>query len=149
MFSQSIKAIAGTRQGDVVEGRHVAFDKAPQSQSGLLMIQGSCSRLPAEHQPTTTLVTTGWTEAIQHQGSSFRGTTGQQGTCIAHREIKACGNWVDGQQTIAKLLLSSLCSRRHGIKTSLFHAGDRSLQQQLLKACITPWLGQCCGGHCT
>ena len=107
------------------------------------MIQGSCGRLPAEQQPTTTLVTTGWNEAIQHQGSSFRGTTGQQRACIVHREIKACRNWVDRQQTIAKLLLSQLCSRRHGVKTSLLHARDCSLRQELLEACIAPWLGQC------
>ena len=65
-------------------------------------------------------------------------TTGQQRACIAHREIKACRNWVDRQQTIAKLLLSQLCSRRHGIKTSLLHARDCSLHQELLKACIAP-----------
>jgi hypothetical protein len=31
MGGQSIKAIAGPRQGDVVKGRHVAVDKTPQS----------------------------------------------------------------------------------------------------------------------
>jgi hypothetical protein len=41
MFSQDIKAIARARQRDVVEGRHIAINEAPQRQSGLPMIQGS------------------------------------------------------------------------------------------------------------
>jgi hypothetical protein len=30
MLSQGVKAIAGARQRDVVEGSHVSVDKAPQ-----------------------------------------------------------------------------------------------------------------------
>ena len=92
-----------TLAGMVVIGREIVISalrewmaqlgkQASVAVSGIakVMIQGSCSSLPAEHQPVTTLVTSGGTEAIQHQSSSFRGTTGQQGTCMTHGEIKAC-----------------------------------------------------------
>jgi hypothetical protein len=149
MLSQRIEAIAGARQRDLVESRHIAIDKAPQRQSGLRMIQGSSSSLPTERQPATTLITTGWDEAIQNQRRSFRRSAGQQCACITHRELKACWNGMDGQQTIAQLLLSPLCSSRHGIETSLFHGGDGSFHQQLSKTRIAPWLGRCGGWNGT
>jgi hypothetical protein len=56
---------------------------------------------------------------------------------------------MDGQQPITQLLLSTLCTRRHGIETSLFHDGDSSIHQQLSKTRIAPWLGRCGGWNGT
>jgi hypothetical protein len=56
---------------------------------------------------------------------------------------------MDGQQTIAQLLLSPLCTGRHRIEASLFHGGDGSIHQQLSKTRIAPWLGRCGGRNGT